>query len=58
MVLKEHSSQVFHTCQNVGIRPKCNLTKFEVSTPSRFEYNADQYQPFSSYFSVAILSVF
>ena len=31
--------------------------QIEVSTPSRFQDSAVQYQPFSTYFSVAILSV-
>ena len=34
--LKGHSSQVFTLDQNLGICLKCILTKFEVSTASRF----------------------
>ena len=45
--------------QNVGICLKCILTKFEVSTHSRFQDIAVWIQPFSTsrYFGVAISSV-
>ena len=42
-VLKGYSTQVFHALdQNVEIYLKCILTKYEVSTHSRFQDNTVQ----------------
>ena len=49
--------KIFTLNQNVRICLKCILTKFELSTPFRFQNIAVQNWPFYAYFTVAILSV-